>query len=145
MRCRWIVSDVCTIETNCLSVKEVGQSLVCGGRVAQTTGGNVNAAKKVIPQTPVYSEASPHTRAITVWHALLEVILATNPHITREAESAECRFQGRESLLLVLLRPDAVCHSGFDVRHVARQFRHSALLLISGGLHRSSFLLSLGS
>ena len=85
-----VVSDVASIQANCLAIEEIGKGFVGRRRIAKRTGRQGNSAEEVFVQLAFNAKANTDAAAITVrkpWE-VLEEAFAAYANVTRESEFA---------------------------------------------------------
>src|SRR5581483_3684465 len=107
--CDRIVRDETPIQSNRLSIEEIGQGLIGRTGIPERAGGQRKAAHEVFVQLPIHAEANADTGSIAVGNAVLVVILTPDPNVSAETEPACQGLKRREFPMRVLL---AAVHCG---------------------------------
>src|SRR6202049_381319 len=116
----WVVGEVAAIQPNRLSIEIVGQGLIGGRGIAERSRRETNTGGEVIVQLALESETNANANAVAVIAecasaVLLEETLAAHPYIAVPAKTAECLFEAREALLLVLLGKRVIGQRGSHI------------------------------
>src|SRR6185437_12325697 len=97
----WIVGNITTVESNCFAVKEVRESLVSRGGVAQASRCNGKACNKVFIQLAIEAETHAKARSIAARDAVLKGAFPSQADVSAQAKPSQNVLQGSDLLRVV--------------------------------------------
>ncbi|PYX89470.1 MAG: hypothetical protein DMG68_04970 [Acidobacteria bacterium] len=119
-----VIGNVTTIQSDCLAVEKIGESLVGSRGITQRTGRDRKPPQEIFIELAFKTKTHTYARAIAVKagataRIALEEVLASDPDVPDQPEAAHKTFQCRHPVLPCLRRCRCADQATFHTRQIS--------------------------